>query len=115
MAKPVDLAKKYDQRIALQRQSGSTVVNGQLQPNWTTYRSVHAAVLQITSAEMAIAMGASAMASHLVDIRYYAKVNEVDQILWRGRTLSILGVTNPDGKRVETRIACLEIKQKPTS
>jgi len=112
MAKEAQYAKKYIERWALQEVTGTTIVKGQQVQTWATYRSVWAASTEVTSAEIGLAMGLHEKCSHLVEMRFYDRITSQHRLTRKGRILNILGVTNPDGRRIETRLACLEIKPK---
>jgi SPP1 family predicted phage head-tail adaptor len=46
--------------------------------------------------------------SHVVKIRFLPGINGNMRVLWNGRILQIQAVLQPDGKRIEHRLICLE-------
>lgn len=101
---------EYFERWALQEPTGITKINGKPVPTWSTYRTVWASVAEITSAETVIGLGLQERATHLMKIKFYARVKATHRAVRGGRTINFVGVMNPDGKRWEMWIPAMEIK-----
>jgi len=50
-----------------------------------------------------------ATASHVVTMDYHPGVNTQTKIVFRGRTLSVTGVSNPNERNIETIAICVEV------
>lgn len=50
-----------------------------------------------------------AQASQVVTIPYVSGVTSQTQVVFRGRVLSVLGITNPDERNIELILVCTEV------
>ncbi len=103
-------AGKYIDRVSIQQRSNPAARDDHGQPvdAWTTLVTRWANVEETDASEQQYADGVTEIPSHTVTLRYYAGLNGTMRLLWGSRILNILGSTNPDGKRIESVVKCLE-------
>jgi SPP1 family predicted phage head-tail adaptor len=62
----------------------------------------------LSATERAANAGVQSAISHRVIIRWRDDVTSKNRLVYRGRTLEIVGVTDPDGRRRELWLECRE-------
>lgn len=83
-------------------------LGGQVQ-TWTAVAtSVPARVEQLSGKELFAAQQINPQLSHKVSMRYYSGLDPKHRLLWEGRYLDILSIANPDARREEHLLLCLE-------
>ncbi len=103
-------AGKYRHRITIERREKSYDRLGHEQAEWKAIASNHPAkVTELTGRELERARQLVAEVTVSVTTRRSPAV-EKDRILFRGRILNILGVTN-DERGTEQTLLCAEIRQ----
>jgi len=103
-------AGKYRDRVQIQSRTDPAARDDHGRPvdAWTT-RTTHWANVQDTDAsEQQFGDGVSEIPTHTVTIRYYAGLNGTYRLKWGTRIFNILGVTNPDGKKIDHVVKCIE-------
>lgn len=96
-------------RITIQSVTRTRVAGGQ--PIATTEdfaTNVPADVVSLSDSESVQNMQTTASATHRIFIRFRAGVTLQHQIVWRGRTLGIVGVRDADNSRRLLAIDCRE-------
>ena len=81
-------------------------------PDWQQYAQVWATVLPMVGtqagAEEFVQMGVQSLVNYTVTIRYRSDVTNEHRIIYRGKTLELLSVVDPDGKRATLNIIARE-------
>ena len=104
-------AGKLRERVTIQRPTMPPGPYGQdAAPTWADVRTVWAAVRQLRAAEIVRAQQAGSETTLLVNIRYADDVTADCRLVWRGRTLDVVGVIEVNARRTELEIMCTERK-----
>ncbi len=74
----------------------------------TTATSVPAQVLPAGGTEAFASRQLNPEITHVVRMRYYGGLGPKNRLLWEGKYLDIRAAENPDGRRVEHRVMCVE-------
>lgn len=107
-------AGRYRHRVTLQRRSTLQPEgwdeHGQPPDSWEDVSERWAEVRETGGSEQQFADGVQAAVTHEVRMRYDPLLapSPKMRLLYRGRVLQIGGVTNPDGRKVESRLQCSE-------
>ena len=76
---------------------------------WSTqWRNVPACVEELSGRELVAAQQIVALATHKVTIRYLAGVTAKHRVLFEGRVLDIQAPINPDTKKIQMDLLCVE-------
>jgi SPP1 family predicted phage head-tail adaptor len=81
----------------------------------TTFASIWASVTAMTGSEVFKAQQYSSKATHLVKIRYLAGIQPNMTILWDNRSFQIEFWQDPDERKFELHIFCVERNTGPGS
>jgi SPP1 family predicted phage head-tail adaptor len=78
---------------------------------WASLGSRYAEVKPATARDLerTIAGTVLSTASHIVTLDYQAGVTTATRVLFKGRTLSVTGVANPDERDVDLVLVCVEV------
>lgn len=77
-------------------------------PQWVEVATVWAGVTPVAASEKFAAQGVQSVVSHRVTMRWRADLTSKHRLTYRGRTLDIVGVHDPDGRRRELLIEATE-------
>jgi SPP1 family predicted phage head-tail adaptor len=102
-------AGNRNQALRIEYRAGETD-NGQggRTPVWGLRAVEYAEEVQLSGSEAIAASALTAVRTTAWMIPFRSNVSVKDRILIGGRELQITGVTNPDGRREDTRIVCTE-------
>lgn len=81
---------------------------GGKKPTWTSVGEFWAFVRPLRAGEVVRAAQPGMETAYVVSMRYNADVTPDCRLLWEGKTLHIVGVTDVDGRHVETEVLCNE-------
>lgn len=102
-------AGKLRHRVDIQTRSASQDSLGEQVHTWSAVAtSVPARVEQLSGKELFSAQQINPQLSHKVSMRYYSGLDPKHRLLWEGRYLDILSIANPDARREEHQLLCLE-------
>lgn len=97
------------ERIDLELSVPSTDAQWGPVEEWQQYASsVPASVLAAGAGEKVQDKGVGSSTRFNIRIRFRGDVKAAHRVIWRGRTLDILGLTDPDGRRRELVIEAIE-------
>jgi SPP1 family predicted phage head-tail adaptor len=88
-------------RVMLERPAAPAEGNWGLTPQHEPAGSVWASVLATAADEKDEPQGTRSLTRFIVRIRYRPDVDSKWRLGWRGKTLDIISVTDPDGRRRE--------------
>lgn len=91
------------------RASETTDDHGHKTPNWATRCTAWAKQDQLSSSESLEASKLTAIRTTAWLFPFTAGISVTDQVVYDGRTMQITAVTNPDGRREDTRLVCTEV------
>ncbi len=104
----------YD-RITFQKEFKTTDPRFGEATEWIPVATVSASVRPAMQAtELLNAQGVQSQVTHTVKLRYLDGITSKHQVIYRGRTLDIVSVVDPDGRRAELLLQCNEHPQEPT-
>ncbi len=96
-------------RITIQEDTGTINKVGQRTASWTTLATEWAQVEGLSGVERFAAQQVVAQLNYKITIRHRSDVNETHRILLsNGEILDIQSVLDPDGRRRELQILCIE-------
>lgn len=102
------------ERVQIQRVTNTRDSMGAIIETWATLATVWAKVEPKSAGEQWRREQIQASADWTVTVRYSETYRPSDRIVWRGRTLQIVGVENPDMRRRFAEIACRELQVSQT-
>lgn len=94
-------------RVTIQRDSGTSGDGGAYEPTWIEVAQVWANVRPLTVRESLVAQQTASRVNYVVTIRYRQDVSAEMRLVWRGASMNILGVTNPDQHRAFLEITAV--------
>lgn len=98
-------------KVSWQKDTGTAVDASNVRiPNFTTFATGYAEIVQIGGTENPVAMQKFAIARYRVRHWYVRGLTEGMQLLWEGRVLSIVSVNDIDGRRIQQELSCTERK-----
>lgn len=105
-----NLAGRMRERVTVQRPASPQAPDtyGDPADTFTDLATVWAEVLPVGSRRETVAEQLTLVNDFKVTIRYRADVNGTMRLSWRGRTLNIEAVQNPDGRKVALELTCSE-------
>lgn len=99
--------------MTLERPTTTQNSLGEHVTTWATWRECWAAVEQLSGSESARADQLSAIATHLVTIRYVAGLTEKDRVRLRDDTiLAITALDDFERRKVAWILTCVEDRQR---
>ncbi len=102
-------AGKLRHRVDIQSRAATQDSLGEQVHTWTAVAtSVPARVEQLSGKELFAAQQINPQISHAIAMRYYSGLDPKNRILWEGRYLDILYIANPDARREQHQLLCLE-------
>lgn len=104
-------AGKLRERITIQEEIVTRDSFGAEVNPWRNVATVWASVRPGSSGERFVAAADQVQAtiSHTIRIRYRAGVNPKQRLLWDGKYLGIQSTVDPDGRKRDLVLLCLEI------
>lgn len=104
-------AGKLRERVTIQREVVTRDSFGAEVNPWTNVATVWASVRPGASGERFIAAADQLQATitHAVRIRYREGMSPKQRLLWEGKLLGIQSAVDPDGRKRELVLLCLEI------
>lgn len=98
-------------RITLRQKASTTTANayGERTPTYQDVATVWARVRPLNARENERAKSAGQSISHAIDIRYREGLDVGMQIVHRGRTLLLNGITDTDEDKVKMTLYCTEL------
>lgn len=107
-------AGELRERVTVQRRSSTRdAIGGQIEI-WQVRATLYAKVQPMSAGEQYRRSQLQAKADWKVTIRYNGDVLPTDRLSWRGKTLEIKGILNPDMRRRFLDLACEELQVAPT-
>lgn len=113
-------AGSFRQALTLQQRASSTDAEGSPQEGWVTIGLCRAQVEPLGGRELAMAGQLEMKLSHIVKTRWrpdLARTNSLSgtsghnmRLLWGARVLDIQLVEDPDGRRHDMQLLCLEFQ-----
>lgn len=100
---------KLDKRMILQAPSIARAADGSETITWTTLATIWAGITSSGGREFWQAKQTNSEISHLIAVRYRAKISPRYRLVYSGRTLEILSVVNPDEGMTELHLMCKEV------
>lgn len=94
------------ERVTIQQLATSADGAGGQSRTWSTLVTVWARVQPLAAREQFVSESLRGVEAFVVTIRYRAAVTHTHRVVWRGRTLNITAVTNPDQQRHYMQLAC---------
>lgn len=91
-------------RITIRRPADVPDGKGGYDQSWSTVATVWAEVKSINGREAVIGSVLQGVSHFQIRIRYREDIQVSDQVLWRGRELSVHTAEDRDGRKVETII-----------
>ena len=102
-------AGKYRHRVEVQRATETRDAHGGLVQTWETLPARWAAVEPLSGNEAAYARETYPGVTHQITMRYYSGLVPKDRLLFKGRTIEIEAVLNPDERGIETVVMGKEV------
>lgn len=107
-------AGDLNERVTIQRRGFTRDAIGAQIEAWQVRATVWAQVQPMSAGEQYRRQQIQAKADWKVTVRYNADIVPSDRLSWRGRTLEIKGILNPDMRRRFLDLACEELQVAPT-
>lgn len=104
------IAGPLNERIEVQQLSASGQVDsyGQDITTWTTLATVWGSVVGQPGTETLTGEQPTALAKYQIKIRYRSDLNTKMRLIWRGKTLQVMSIYDPQGKRDLLQLDCME-------
>ena len=102
-------AGELDKQMKLQAPSIARAADGSETITWTTLATIWAGITSSGGREFWQAKQTNSEVSHLVLIRYRAKISPRYRLVYGSRTFEILSVVNPDEGLTGLRLMCKEV------
>lgn len=94
--------------ITIEQNTGERDAAGQLLQNWTELMQRHARVTPASGKEALVAGHRAAEITHVVRMRFTDGLLPQMRVMFRGRVLEIVAVIDPDERRRELTLHCVE-------
>lgn len=104
-------AGQLTKRVILQAPSVTKAADGAETVTWTTLSTIWAEIASSGGREFWQAKQANAEISHMVRIRYRARMSPRFRIVHGGRVFQVLSVINPDEGQTDLILLCKEVAQ----
>jgi SPP1 family predicted phage head-tail adaptor len=95
----VTAAGQLRERVIIERPVRTADGAGGADVTWETLATVWAEVMALGGTEHVLAERDEARGPHRITIRFRGDVTAEMRLVWRGQTLNIRGMRDPDGKR----------------
>jgi SPP1 family predicted phage head-tail adaptor len=92
------------ERVTIQRQSTATTPAWGQSTGWNDIATVWASVTAGEAGESYGQKGTASAAGCTIGMRYRADLSSADRLVWRGKVLDIVGVTDVDSRRRELEV-----------
>lgn len=102
------IAGKLRERITIQRSSPTVDTGWGTSTSWSDVAAVSASVIPADASEPFTDKGVVTRAAFTVSIRYRSDVTSKDRLVWRGRTLDIVGIDNVGSRNRELVIRAVQ-------
>jgi SPP1 family predicted phage head-tail adaptor len=94
--------------VTIQQAASSTSVRGGVSQTWSTHQRVWGSVEALSGSEGLAAMQRWGSVTTRIRIRYLSSVTPAHRVIYGSRTFDILAAVDPDGRRVEMHLMCVE-------
>jgi SPP1 family predicted phage head-tail adaptor len=88
---------------------------GEPTTQWTDVISTFASIRAATSKEVYAAQGYTSQITHLITIRWRPGIRSNQRVIYRDRLFEIQAVTDPDERRAQLNLLCIEINGPETA
>ena len=102
------------ERVQVQRVTNTRDSMGGIIESWSTIATLYAMVEPMRAGEQFRRQQIQADADWKVSIRYRGDIHPADRLVWRTRTMQVVGMTNDDMRRRFSIIACKELQVSAT-
>lgn len=101
-------AGKLRDRVSVQSPTRSPNTYGETPQAWSDLAERWANVEPVTGKEITVGDQQQSQVTHRVQIRYDARVTADCRLIWEGRVLNVTAVMDPDGRKREMTLLCVE-------
>lgn len=97
-------------RLTIQARTAASDGQGGETVTWAARVTVWGLVEPVTGREALMAQQLTAELATVVTLRFRTDVRVTDRIVWGTRVLQIASVQDPDGRREQLRLLCVEVQ-----